>query len=112
MRVVVTYDNGNVGQHFGETEAFKIYDIENDTVTKSEIISTNGRGHRELIPVVAGFKPDTVICGGVGTPMVDAVTGLGATMYTGIASDADAAVASLIAGTLASDPDAVHSCSH
>ncbi len=112
MRIVVTYDNGNVGQHFGKTEAFKVYDVENGAVTKSEVVSTDGKGHKELIPVVTGFGPDAVICGGVGTPMVDAITSTGATLYTGITGDADAAVAALIAGTLTTDPSAVHTCSH
>ncbi len=28
MRIAVTYDNDNVGQHFGMTEAFKLYTVE------------------------------------------------------------------------------------
>ena len=28
MRIAVTYDNGNIFQHFGHTSQFKVYDIE------------------------------------------------------------------------------------
>lgn len=28
MKIAVTYDNGNIFQHFGKTQQFKIYEIE------------------------------------------------------------------------------------
>ena len=28
MKIAVTYENGNVFQHFGHTEEFKVYDVE------------------------------------------------------------------------------------
>lgn len=44
MRIAVTYDNGNIFQHFGKTENFKVYEVENNQVISSEVISSNGRG--------------------------------------------------------------------
>ena len=35
MRIAVTYDNGDVFQHFGRTSQFKIYDAEDGKVTSS-----------------------------------------------------------------------------
>ena len=29
MKIAVTYENGQVFQHFGHTQQFKIYDVEN-----------------------------------------------------------------------------------
>jgi predicted Fe-Mo cluster-binding NifX family protein len=54
MKIAVTYDNGNVFQHFGHTEAFKVYDIEDGKIKSSEVIPTNGSGHGAL----AGFLKD------------------------------------------------------
>ncbi|MBQ1802152.1 NifB/NifX family molybdenum-iron cluster-binding protein [Lachnobacterium bovis] len=45
MRVAVTYDNGNVFGHFGRTEEFKVYDIEDGKVVNTQILGTNGEGH-------------------------------------------------------------------
>ncbi len=45
MRIAVTYENGEIFQHFGHTEQFKIYDIEDNKIVKSEVIDTNGSGH-------------------------------------------------------------------
>ena len=28
MKIAVTYDNGNIFQHFGRTESFKVYQVE------------------------------------------------------------------------------------
>ena len=44
MRVAVTYDNGNVFGHFGRTEEFKVYDIEDGKVVNAQILGTNGEG--------------------------------------------------------------------
>ena len=33
MRIAVTYEDGQVFQHFGHTEKFKIYDVEDGKVT-------------------------------------------------------------------------------
>ena len=41
MKIAVTYDNGNVFQHFGRTEQFKIYDVENGKVVSSEVIGND-----------------------------------------------------------------------
>ena len=32
MRIAVTYENGQIFQHFGHTETFKIYDVEEGKV--------------------------------------------------------------------------------
>ena len=44
MKIAVTYDNGNIFQHFGKTEFFKVYEVENNQVISSEVISSNGAG--------------------------------------------------------------------
>ncbi len=47
MKITVTYENGNIFQHFGHTEQFKIYDVENGQVTGSQAVSAMGGGHGE-----------------------------------------------------------------
>ena len=51
MRAAVTFENGEVFQHFGHTAAFKFYDIENGKIISSSVEQTNGSGHSAL----AGF---------------------------------------------------------
>lgn len=35
MRIAVTYENGQIFQHFGHTQVFKVYDIEDGKVVNS-----------------------------------------------------------------------------
>ena len=51
MRIAITYENGEVFQHFGHTEQFKLYDVENGKIVAEQIVPTNGSGHGAL----AGF---------------------------------------------------------
>ena len=65
-RIAVTYDNGQVFQHFGHTEAFKIYEVEGDEVVNSEVIASNGVGHGALAGLLSDHTIDVLICGGIG----------------------------------------------
>ena len=55
-----------ITQHFGHTEAFKIYDVEDRKVLHSEVVDTNGRGHGALAGVLNALNADVLICGGIG----------------------------------------------
>ena len=63
-KTLLTYDNGEIFQHFGHTEAFKIYDVEDNKITHSEVISTDGNGHGALAGVLNALNADVLICGG------------------------------------------------
>ena len=49
MKIAVTYENGQVFQHFGHTEQFKIYEAEDGKVVKEEVVDTNGSGARNAL---------------------------------------------------------------
>ncbi|MBQ7416167.1 MAG: DUF134 domain-containing protein, partial [Oscillospiraceae bacterium] len=65
MRIAVTYENEEIFQHFGHTEQFKIYDVENGTIVASQIVDTNGSGHGALAGVLTALNADVLICGGI-----------------------------------------------
>ena len=60
MKIAVTYQDGDIFQHFGHTEFFKIYDIENTDIVKTEIVSTNGSGHGALAQFLHEHSVDVV----------------------------------------------------
>ena len=66
MRIAVTYDNGEVFQHFGHTEEFTIYEVEDGKVKSSEIIGSDGQGHGALAGILDNNSIDVLICGGIG----------------------------------------------
>ena len=60
MKIAVTYDNGEIFQHFGKTESFKVYEVEDNKVVSSEVIGSNGEGHGALAGLLAGQNVDVV----------------------------------------------------
>lgn len=110
LRIAVTYDNGQVFQHFGHTEQFKIYDTNNGKIEKSEILDTNGSGHGALATLLAINKVEVLICGGIGGGAQAALAQAGIRVFGGVQGNADAAVNMFIANKLSYDPDA--RCSH
>ena len=55
MKIAVTYKAGQIFQHFGHTEQFKIYDIEDGKIVSSGVIDTNGSGHGALAGLLAAL---------------------------------------------------------
>ena len=53
MKMAVTYENGEIFRHFGKTEHFKIYEIEDGKVISAEVIGTGGTGHEALSDFLA-----------------------------------------------------------
>ena len=110
MRVAITYENGQIFQHFGHTEQFKIYDIEDGKIINCEVIDTNGQGHGALAGVLGGAKVDALICGGIGMGAQMALAEAGIKLYGGVQGDADEAAQALAEGRLEYDPEA--KCDH
>ena len=100
MKIAVTYENDQVFQHFGHTEAFKVYEIEDGAVRTSRIIGTDGFGHGALAGFLAGHGVDCVICGGIGPGAQMALAEAGIKLYAGCSGDADQCVTDLLTGTL------------
>ena len=101
MRIAVTYENGEIFQHFGHTEQFKVYDAENGKIVSSEVVDTNGSGHGALAGVLSALHVDALICGGIGGGAQAALAAAGIQLYGGVSGNADEAAEALAAGTLA-----------
>ncbi len=110
MKIAVAYENGNVFQHFGHTEQFKVYTVEDGKIENEEIISAEGSGHSALAVVLANNKIDALICGGIGGGARTALEERGITLYGGVTGNADCAVSALLEGKLTYNPDV--KCSH
>ena len=110
MNIAVTYENGQIFQHFGHTEQFKVYEIENNTVVKSFIVDTNGQGHGALAGFLSLNNIEILICGGIGGGAQMALAQAGIKLYGGVSGDADASVDAYLAGNLDFNPNV--QCNH
>ena len=104
MKIAVTYESGLIFQHFGHTAAFKIYEVDNNEVTSSEVVETNGSGHGALAGFLVQLGVDTLICGGIGGGAQMALANAGIKLYGGVMGDADDAVEALLSGELNFNP--------
>lgn len=119
MKIAVTYDNGNVFQHFGRTEFFKVYEVEDSKVVSSEVIASNGVGHGALAGLLSGQSVDVLICGGIGGGAQAALQKAGVELCAGASGDTDKAVEAYLRGELVSTGancdhhhEEGHSCGH
>ena len=109
-KIAVTYENGQVFQHFGHTEKFKVYSVADGAVKSAAILSAGGSGHGALAGLLSGSGVDTLICGGIGGGAKTALAQAGIQLYGGVTGSADQAVEDLLAGRLVFLPDVL--CSH
>lgn len=117
MIIAVSYENGEVFQHFGHSEQFKLYEVADGKIVSSRVMSAGDSGHEALAGVLAGEKADIVICGGMGDGAQSALARSGIRVFGGVTGAADEAAQALLDGTLEYDPavccsshGAGHSC--
>ena len=110
MKIAVTYENGNVFQHFGHTAQFKIFEVEQGKIISSQVVDTNGSGHGALAGFLKSQNVDVLICGGIGGGARFALMDAGIAIFGGVSGDADEVVELFLCSALQFDPNA--RCNH
>ncbi len=110
MKIAVTYENGEIFQHFGHTAQFKVYEVQEGRIVSAEVIDTNGSGHGALAGMLSDLGIEVLICGGIGDGAQVALAQAGIELYGGVSGDADDAVIAFVSGNLNYDPEA--KCDH
>ncbi len=110
MIIAATYENGEIFQHFGHTQQFKLYTADNGKVVSSQIVDTNGSGHGALADFLSANKVEVLSCGGIGGGAKLALAQAGIRLFGGASGNADEAVNAYLGGRLLFNPDV--QCSH
>ena len=110
MKIAVTYENGEVFQHFGHTAQFKLYEVEDGKIVNAEVVDTNGSGHGALAGLLSELNVNILICGGIGGGAQMALAQSGIKLFGGVHGNADEAVEAFVANSLSYDPEA--KCDH
>lgn len=100
MKIAVTYENGNVFDHFGHSEQFKIYDIIGGEIASSAVVTPDVSGHSALAEYLKENKVTALICGGIGGGAISALAEARILVFAGVSGDADEAVNALLSGKL------------
>lgn len=110
MKIAVTYENGEIFQHFGHSQQFKIYEIDEEKIVNEKTINTNGSGHGLLGELLISEGVNILICGGLGSGAKNILEENNIKVYPGVTGDADEAVKDFISGKLKYDPN--KKCNH
>lgn len=105
MRIAVPYEDGQVFQHFGHSSQVKLYDIENEQISREQVADVGGSDHGALAGFLAEQKVDILICGGIGGGAKNALAQAKISLYGGVTGGADDAVKEFLAGRLNYNPD-------
>lgn len=111
MKIAVPYSDGQVFQHFGKSEQFKIYDTIDDEIISSEIVDTSGSGHSALADFLKEKGAGVLICGGIGFGAVTALQNAGIQILGGAEGEADKCVEEFLGGRLHFGASGCASCS-
>ena len=113
MIIASTFDKqtGSVFQHFGRTETFRIYTIDNGKIiNKKDVSAVETGGHAALAPFLHEQGVSALIAGGIGGGARSALSSYGIEVFPGVSGDADEAAKAFAEGKLEYNPEA--SCHH
>ena len=102
MKLAVAYENGNIYEHFGKCEEFKVYEIEEGKVVNSVIVPSYGAGHEAVANLLKEHDVNTVVCGGIGDGAISALMDAGIEIIAGIKGSVEDVVESFLKGELES----------
>ena len=110
VRIAIPLEGESIFQHFGEADTFKLYDVENNTVLRSQTIGTGGmKGDEAIVGFLHLAKVGVVICGGISGNARAALLTSGIVCYPAVIGAADDAVRSFTAGRLSMNPQGCRS---
>ncbi|MBR0398607.1 MAG: NifB/NifX family molybdenum-iron cluster-binding protein [Eubacterium sp.] len=105
MRLAVTYNNGAINTRFGQTKAFKLFDIEEGAIQGQSIREFKADTLDEKAMILKGTGADKLICGNICMHCQKLVREAGIEIIGCVYGDADAAVDAYLAGTLLYETD-------
>lgn len=109
MKIAVTYNDGEIFEHFGHSEEFKVYEVEDKKVISSTLVKADGQGHGALASLLGNENVDVLICGGIGAGAAAALSEQGIEVCAGQSGNTDAAVEAFLNGLLV---DSGVNCDH
>ncbi|MDD4169926.1 MAG: NifB/NifX family molybdenum-iron cluster-binding protein [Desulfotomaculaceae bacterium] len=114
MKIAMPYSQGRINEHFGISEEFVIFNVEDGNIAGKQIFSNSGLQHNHggLANLFTTEGVEVIIAGGMGPPMVSALQAVGLQVITGASGDAEKAAFDYLNGQLVtSSVGCNHGCS-
>lgn len=84
-KIAIPTEGEIVNEHFGRSQAFTVYEIENGQVLNQELIDTRGFEHQHagIAQLLKSKGTETVICGGIGPGAIQGLESQGLEVLRG-----------------------------
>ena len=112
MKIATTFKNDLISDHFGKTEYFKIYEIDNNKIVGSHVIDNNGLSHGSLVSLLVNENVNVLICGTIGTGAINILNDNNIKCVPGTFGNSDSVVNDYLLGNVCQKPNSIHECNH
>jgi predicted Fe-Mo cluster-binding NifX family protein len=109
MKVAIAKEGDEVSAHFGHCTEYAVFSVENQAITKKEILESPGHEPGKLPVFLAGHQVTHVIAGGMGPRAVDLFCEHNIEVFLGVQGRIDTVIRDFIAGNIAPGES---SCTH
>lgn len=83
MKIAIACENNMVTEHFGHCESFSIFEVENNQINKSIVISNPGHRPGFLPEFLGDMGINVIIAGGMGNSAIQIFNGKGIEVIVG-----------------------------
>jgi predicted Fe-Mo cluster-binding NifX family protein len=109
MKIAIAKEGEEVSGHFGHCTEYAVFDIEDNKITKKEILESPGHEPGKLPVFLAGHGVTHVIAGGMGPRAVDLFCANDIEVFLGVQGEIDTVIRDFMAGKIAQGES---SCTH
>jgi predicted Fe-Mo cluster-binding NifX family protein len=109
MKVAIAKEGDDVSGHFGHCTEYAVFNVENNKITKKEILESPGHEPGKLPVFLATHKVTHVIAGGMGPRAVDLFCANNIEVFLGVRGPIETVINDFIAGNIAQGES---SCTH
>lgn len=111
MKIAIAYENGMVFQHFGETPAFLLAEVEGETILSQQIHENGGVSHVGLVSLLKELGVNALLCGGIGGGAYSFLKEAGIEVYASLSGSCQDVLDSFLKGELIPSDGPTHQCS-
>jgi predicted Fe-Mo cluster-binding NifX family protein len=102
MRIAVAKTGGVIAPHFGHSEGFEIYEVEENKILSTEFITSPEHRHGAMPDFLGQQNINVLIAGGLGQGAVTKLSERGIDVISGISGHPTDAVRKYVEGSLSS----------
>ena len=110
MIFAAAYDNGTIASRFEQAGQFKLYMLEDDRITKMEVLDCSASGQDARISFLKEHGVGILVCDKIASDALLLLSAMGIAVFPGAYGEADLQVGALVAGMLTPVSETPQSC--